>query len=465
MAAIIRNLCCMLGMVALLISGCQVPPAPTATATSEPQPSPTPMPMSTLTAPELFEIYPDQPLQTIKDIAGGNFIHQSGDILTALDPISKYNLETLQPRYGRVRIVLEEWEPVNDNDNPQMFNWDAFKDTRYNHATFLLMQEFQKRGIEISASVWRTPDWTVKNPKADSQRRIIPELMPEVVESIAAWLVKARDTYGVEVKYVSFNEANGGYSTLLPAPDCIALVRLASQRFAELGLQTRWFLGDTFSIQSTIAYVAPIWAAEGIRPAFGPLTFHSWDLEAPDISLKQLASFAQREGLDVWCTEVGWDAELWQTPERMATWEHALKLAWVYNRMLKLSGATVFQYWQMVGYDYNINDGVKPYPALEIIRQLADQLPPGTQIVATSPNLSRTFFFAARAPEHFVVHLVNAGNKPMSLTLRGIPEGEYTFILSTEGEVGREMGRYTSSVEGIGIELPAESVGYLTTSE
>ncbi len=409
-----------------------------------------------------LKVFPGQPLQTIQDIGGGNFIHQTGESLVAMDAIAKMNIETFNPKYGRVRIVLEEWEPKNDNDDPNTFNWAAFKDTRYNHAAFLLLQEFKQRGMNITASVWNAPNWMVSNPEADSQRLIDPTQYPEMVEALAAWLVRARDEYGVTVDYISFNESNGGYQLLVPATAYTGIIQLSARRFAELGLPTKWYLGDTFNVKSTISYVVPLWAAKENRPYFGPLTFHSWDLDVPDKHLMDIGKFAKREGLEVWCTESGWDAELWREPERLASWEHALKLAQVYNRSLKMTHVSVFMYWQMLGYDYNINDGKNPFPAFEILRQLVEQLPAGTTILETSSNLNQLYFFAAQAPDHFVVHFVNRDDQPIKVLLTGLPEGEYEQVVSTEKEVNRKGGKLIADSNGLMVEIPAESVMFVT---
>lgn len=76
--------------------------------------------------------------QTIKDVTGGNSINVFSSTTDPLEPISNYNLENLDVRVARVRMTLEEWEPVNDDDDLDHFNWEAFQDTNFNHATIQL---------------------------------------------------------------------------------------------------------------------------------------------------------------------------------------------------------------------------------------------------------------------------------------------------------------------------------------
>ncbi len=166
-----------------------------------------------------MEILPVETLQTIQDVGGGNFIHRYGGTNSALDPVSQLNIETLSPNLARVSIDLDIWEPENDNASAGEFNLDGYKDEAGTivRDTFEFMKAFQQMGDAqiVIGSVWYVPDWMVENPDDDSARRIPPELVPEVIESLSAWILHAKDTYGVDVDYVSFNEANLGINVLL----------------------------------------------------------------------------------------------------------------------------------------------------------------------------------------------------------------------------------------------------------
>ena len=99
--------------------------------------------------------------------------------------------------------------------------------------------------------------------------------------------------------------------------------------------------------------------------------------EAPDLSF---------ENLEVWCTETGSHAFSWRKPEKFLTYDYSIELARIYSRVLKLTGTTAILYWEMMGHDYWINDGTEPYPSFHVIRQLGEQIPPGSLIVETSNN-------------------------------------------------------------------------------
>lgn len=446
-------------------------PLPTVTSSVILLPTSTPIPTSSPTPTETLvpiginiNLNPNDIRQTVRQIGGGNFNHYFGNTTTATEPVSKYNIETLHTKYARVSIELQEWEPVNDNADPYAMNQQAFRDDQHNRATFELMKLFKAEGVEITASIWRVPDWLVENPQDESPRTISNAMVPEAVESIAAWLLHARDQYGVDVDYVSFNEANLGVTVLLSPEEYIGMIREGGRRFAELGLTTKWLLGDCSSIKDCLGYVQPIWSIENIRPYIGPLAFHSWDgMDVSDETITALGEWAFSQGLDVRCTEAGWDAQLWQRPAEFSDWTNARQLAISYNRVLKMSRATAFYYWEMMGNDYALNNGVKAYPALQILQQMNDAFPAGTQILGSSTNNSSVYWVAGRKPSgDFILHIVSA-TLAEKARITGLPNGKYGLIISTRDEITRRSESFTVTDGSVLIDIPTLSVVLIET--
>lgn len=431
---------------------------------SSPTPTPSPTPSPTRAFTREVAVYPDEVHQTLKDVAGGNFIHRFGGVREALDPVSTYTLEHLGPRYVRVGMTLEDWEPVNDDGDPTTFAWDGFEARNFIPATMGFLQVMRDRtDAPTIASTWDVPDWMVTNPRDDRERKLDPALYPEVVESLAAWLVHARDAYGVEVAYVSFNEATLGVNVRLSPQEYIDLIKVAGPRFAALDLPTRWLLGDCHNMAICASYVRKIWADPEVRPYLGPVAFHSWDADVADHTLQEIAQVAAEIDREVWCTEAGWDAQLWQTPDQFPTWYNAISLATIYGRVLKLSDATVLQYWQMMGHDYNLNDGTEGFPVFALLQQYAEQFPPGTQIVGTSPDANGLYAVAAQAPEHVVVQLINGTFIDMPTQVTGLPDGTYVHIRSSTDEVTEQIATFEVRDGTLQLTLTRGSVNLLTT--
>ena len=138
-------------------------------------------------------------------------------------------------------------------------------------------------------------------------------------------------------------------------------------------------------------------------------------------------------------------------------------LARIYSRVLKLTGTTTMLYWEMMGIDYWINDGNQPYPSFHVIRQLGEQFPPGSVIVETSDNTDQFFTVAAQAPHHFAIFMVNTAEKALTVNLKGMPDGIYTQIQTTETELETTLATYQVPNDHVSLQIPAKSIHVLST--
>jgi hypothetical protein len=412
-----------LSALLLALAGCQGvlnPPGPTATPVP---PLPTPVP------PIPVDINTGDVRQTLREVGGGNYIHFFGGVTDALDPVSTLNLDTLNPQVVRVRIDLDEWQPEEGGD---------FQVGPHVQATFEFMKEVRSRSPEavIIASIWKVPDWMVSNPEKEQPRLLKKGYEEKVVAAIGRWLLRAKEAYGVEVDDISFNEADIGITVSLTPTEQIAMIRQGGPQLQKMGLKTRWLLGDISNMSSFKLYVPRIYADEAIRPYLGPLSFHSWDASTPDLMLREIGAFAKENGLEVWCTEGGYDPAQWNYPEEFSTFRHAMRLGSIYTRVLRDTRATALLYWEMMGKDYFINDGEKPFPALVYLDQFKRHFPASAQIVATPDDPILTLMvlsLAAKTPGGgFSVELLNQVNLDRTVSLSGLPAGSYAVTRFTE---------------------------------
>ena len=240
------------------------------------------------------------------------------------------------------------------------------------------------------------------------------------------------------------------------------MIKAAGAKFETLGLKTRWLLGDCANIQGCTMYASYIYQDAEVRPYLGPLAAHSWgvlDLQGGEIT--RFADFALEYGLDVWMTEMGWDAFLYSRPEEYPTWLNGVKLAATYSRVLQLSRASVLLYWEFLGNDYSLNDGTQPYPALRLLAQLVEAFPEDTRVLHTAVNTTGLYAVAGEAPSHTVLHVVNLSPDPRTVRIVGLPVGVYEHVVSTEDIVERLAGTVRVGEETILLDLAPMSVHML----
>ncbi len=98
-----------------------------------------------------------------------------------------------------------------------------------------------------------------------------------------------------------------------------------------------------------------------------------------------------------------------------------------------------------------------------MIRQLGEQIPADAVIVETSNNTDDFYSVAAQAPDHFAVFLVNTSEETLTINVEGLPEGSYTHIQTTEGELKTTIGVYAIPNDAVSIQIPGMSIHVLTT--
>ncbi|MBC8141235.1 MAG: hypothetical protein H7Y38_07315, partial [Armatimonadetes bacterium] len=351
---------------------------------------------------------------------GGNFV--SFGYGTASDPVDKYITKNLRVDHARVGIVLRDFlkdDGTLDRSKPLL------------GGVFDLMKQMQTRKTPLVASVWNLPNSYVQNPDAENQRRIKPEKRDAVISTLTQWLTIARDEYGVTVPYVSFNEADGGYSILLPPDDARYFVINGGKAFAKAGLKTKWLLGDTANGGGFPAYANAILSDPATLPYLGAASFHGWDsLSASDDSYRAIATLAKKHNKPVWCLEAGYDAQLWQKqPSPFGTWDNALKIAQSYARCITLAEASVIDYWQYRG-DYPLvggKDATEPFPAYRVIEMYTKAFAPGTKIVTTMGGADGVYTVAGLAPTtgKLCVLIVNTGGAAKVTLTGGSPGAKY----------------------------------------
>jgi hypothetical protein len=401
--------------------------------------------------------------QTIAGIGGNFAIGRFTGSLTPNDAVGAITLAQLHPTHARVGIPLKAWLPVSRPASGGV-PADGYRDTAQAHNVFLLMQDLAQRGIPLVASVWDAPDWLVENPGQVTGRRLLPDSQPMLIEALAAFLVHARDLYGVTVDGVSINEADGGFSLALDAAATASLIANAVPCFRQLGLGTAWMAGDTSNATALPSFAAPVLADAALRPSLVALSFHSWDATAPDATFAVIAGLAATNGLPVWCTEVGYDPQLAAlSPSPFPTWDHAWRLALISHRVLTLSRASVLDYWSYQD-DFPLAGAGGLFPAGVVVKQLADQLAPGSHLVSASASDARLWSLAAvHAPHnHFMTQVINTGSGSLAVRLVGLPDQMLAIVRTSAGERLAPVGTALPVAGQLALTLPAQSITTLS---
>ena len=145
-------------------------------------------------------------------------------------------LASLPVNAVRIGLPLKEWEPVNDNKSANTINKQGFTVTKSISNSFERLVRMKKQNLAIWLSIWDMADWNIQDPSQGHNRRIRD--LDEMVESITAYLLEAKEKYGTEVDWISINEPTiasetgyGGYNIGMSVEEQVTLIKKSTKKF------------------------------------------------------------------------------------------------------------------------------------------------------------------------------------------------------------------------------------------
>jgi O-glycosyl hydrolase len=376
--------------------------------------------------------------------------------------VARYTMDNLKPSHVRVFFNSAGFETSNDDGNANNFNWAKFSDSGLVHGQFTLLQDAKERGISednIILSPWKMPSWMTTN----SPQLLIPANMyDEAIELIAATLVRARDTYGVNIRHIQFNEPNNnGWDVYFSPTEMCSFIKKAAPRFAALGLNIKWLTGDTYDAATLVNYARPMLEDAECRQYLGPVDFHSWN-SYDDAAFANIYALASQYGLPVWSEEVGTSSS---DSDDRTTWAYAFNLAKMYHRLIKYARASVTSYW--VYGSWNTWDPLNPstlnpYPSFYVLKHISEDLPAGSDVIESFSSDSSVWVIAARnsATGNFSVQIINTATTAKDVDISGLPNS-YFMLIRTNSQGTANLDSYQATNGGLSLSLPGESISSL----
>jgi hypothetical protein len=406
------------------------------------------------------QVYPEILKQKIESI-GGNYC-QANYTNHAWDAIGEATLIDFKPSHVRLALPLEF----------RNMEYSAYKGSKIvEQPTVISLLETMKRmktefGVSnFTISVWRVADELVSNPEKESQRRVKPEKYAELIDQIETFLLTAKNKYGVEADYFSFNESDGGYQVIFSPEETIAFVKKTGERFRKAGLKTKFLWADTAQTKGTIEFATMIAADSTIWKYLGPLCFHSWWSEnIPDSEFERIANYAKAWDKQVWCSELGFDAMAWKIKGMNQTWDYAFRFAKISHRMMKYAEVAVSLYWTWQNnYGIMSADTKTKYPSYFVTRHFTDFLNVGTQIQhSTSSDTEILSICGINSEGKSVMQIINLKNKNVSVEINGVSGELAKSVTTTEKENWKENSISLATNNGkTVVELKAQSVNSL----
>lgn len=156
----------------------------------------------------------------------------------------------------RLGIIGNQWEPVNDNNDPNVLNMDGFDYSAFNWDWIANLKE---RGVEtFILTSWSPPAWMKRNLSLDSKEQAIewsltdnilePYYYEEYAESMEAIVIALKERAGVDLYAIglqnepAFNEPYP--SAILSPAQFKELIKVVGKRFKDKGIATKLYMPE-----------------------------------------------------------------------------------------------------------------------------------------------------------------------------------------------------------------------------
>ncbi len=391
-------------------------------------------------------------LQTFSGM-GGNFCQPRYGRTEAMDNVGRFVLANLNVKNARIGLPLNNWAPEPGK----------YVEEGQARASLEALKILDEKGIPTVVSVWEGAGWLLGGNPEQMGRELSRDKYEVCARAIGEYLKLAKTKYGVDVPYFSFNEADLGVNFKFGPSEIAAFIKVAAPIWRGMGVSTKFLVADTANGTATAAYATPLLEDPALRPHLGPIAFHSWDaFGASDEAYQKIAELGKKYGKEVWCTEAGHDAQLWQRPNPWAGWENALRTAFAYARAIRLTRASVVQYWTYQdNYPLVDNDSQVPYPVFHTMKQMETVLQPGWKVVETEGSSGTLQVLATKSPDGKQIGMlvVNLGGSS-ELTIRGFRQDMGAEVVTRDrGQAAVGISRRAVPANGfLKLTVPVRSV-------
>jgi O-glycosyl hydrolase len=394
-------------------------------------------------------------------------------------PVTRYTLDNLRPAFARTEISLDQWEPEDDNGQPEKHDWQKLvrQDTDGSklRREFEMMRELTAKKIPFAASVWRLPTWMYEKPPKDlfaHGNKIVERHWPDVLECIGTYLQYAKEKYQAEADYFSFNEPDLGVTVQFTPEEHRDAIRKIGAHLKSLGLKTKLLLADVANPRETDMYTIPAAEDKDAMQHVGALAFHSWSGATP----KQYADWhdlAEYLKLPLIVAEAGVDPDAWRNG-RFQSFDYGLREMAQYQELFLHARPQAVLFWEFTG-DYSLLAEDKE-KKLQLTERAAFQfhwtqfVPPGSKALKTKSDNERVLFTAfshrADGTKHHTLQIVNKA-WPRKIKLEGIPKdiAELNAVRTSRGEIFQSLEKVRVADGKVELDLPAQCMLTLTTME
>jgi O-glycosyl hydrolase len=346
---------------------------------------------------------------------------------------------------------LSNWEPVNDNDDPNVMNWEYYND-RYSipnfEASWAAGRYLNSKGAKILlTAIGIVPEWMLDDKAPPPQHKVcsnsrklgkLDHLNPAMYEEFSEMLVSmafyARHSAHVDFDYLSpFNETDcyPAEGPRIDPEEAPKVLQVLARRLRKEGLGDVRLVAADQAIVST-DYIGPILENQEVMKQIGAFSLHTYGEESVGPQVERV-SRSKYPLTPTWLTEFGDQSDRDKSFE--SEWRNqSLKSTQRALRALN-QGATAALFWDafdnlelcemrpsFFGLMRNNNHHYSPKKRYFAIKQLYRFVRPGARRIAASsdaPGMMISAFLDSPANSLIVVGVKQGGSGSVQISLPG----------------------------------------------
>ncbi|MCS7119829.1 MAG: glycosyl hydrolase [Candidatus Bathyarchaeota archaeon] len=407
---------------------------------------------------------------------GGAGAYYEGLLRNLMEPKRTEATDLLFSDLGITMYRLRVWtqiEKVNDDEDPNHFNWSAFNFSTDLDQVWNAL-EAKKRGVtEFVASVWSPPAWMKSTGNETGGGYLLPEMYDEFAEWLAAYIIGYKNFHGIEISWISIqNEPDytASWETCTYSPEQLRdVIKRVGAKFEREGINAKILMPETSGVSAAATYISTVMADPGAAKYVDIFAFHNYDTSffAPDEKIAYMQAVARlgaQYGRPIWQTEYSYLGT-----EDAGTYKEAIYTVQHIHNVLTHTNASVYIVWELFWYRgtglISIRQDGTNYeitPKYYAVKQFFKFIAPGSRrILATATNTD-VLASAYINEENGRVTIIAINRAKTSfnvtVTLQNLNVRSFHQYRTSSSENCTYLGNIIVSENSLRATLPAESV-------
>ncbi len=254
---------------------------------------------------------------------------------------------------ARIGVIEDEFEPENDNSDPDVIDWTGFHKEALPLETIRLLK--LRNGLEnFILTVWSPPAWMKRNKSLNAEgwstdNKLEPFYYEEYAEHLTALIKTIRYETGIELAAVSLQnepQFNEPYASCVVDPNEMRdMIKVVGPRFEREGIGTKIYWAEALPAQGAIQNYIMAVKNDPVARRYGNIVaIHNYDADGINVG---------GAGADEWARIYGWaqsgepKCPTWmtETSGHANSWDGALELIGnIYNALVH-GNASAWVFW------------------------------------------------------------------------------------------------------------------------